>query len=116
MVELPHQKAITLSEEDYDVSVSADLLENPVDAQLRQWGLTGHADIAISLAKKCFGADIKFEKSILEREEDEVLLIEVHTSGEAEVVRRQYHRYVALVVEQIPWPEIGRISLIYYRE
>ena len=36
MVELPHQKAITLSEEDYDVSVSADLLENPVDAQLRQ--------------------------------------------------------------------------------
>ena len=116
MVELPHQKAITLSEEDYDVSVSADLLDNPVDAQLRQWGLTDHADIAISLAKKCFGADIKFEKSILEREEDEVLLIEVHTSGEAEVVRRQYHRYVALVVEQIPWPEIGRISLIYYRE
>ena len=57
MVELPHQKAITLSEEDYDVSVSADLLENPVDAQLRQWGLTGHADIAISLAKKCFGAE-----------------------------------------------------------
>ena len=115
MVELP-QQAIAPSAEDYGVSVPADLLENSVDTQVNQWGLTGHADIAISLAKKCFGADIKFEKSILEREEDEVLLIEVHTSGEAEVVRRQYHRYVALVVEQIPWPEIGRISLIYYRE
>ena len=115
MVELP-QQAIAPSAEDYGVSVPADLLENSVDTQVNQWGLTGHADIAISLAKKCFGADIKFEKSILEREEDEVLLIEVHTSGEAEVVRRQYHRYVALAVEQIPWPEIGRISLIYYRE
>ena len=115
MVELP-QKALALSAEDYGVSAPADLLENPVDAQLSQWGLTGHAEIAISLAKECFGASAKFEKSILEREEDEVLLVEVYTSGEAEVVRRQYHQYVALAVEQIPWPEIGRISLIYYRE
>ena len=75
-----------------------------------------HVDTAVSLAEECFGAHVKLEKSILEREEDAVVLIEAHTSGESEAVRQQYHQYVARAVERIPFPERSRISLVYYRE
>ena len=115
-IEPLHDRDITLSEADFRLFIPADLFENPVDTQVRRWGLADHVDTAISLAEECFGAHVKLEKSILEREEDAVVLIEAHTSGESEAVRQQYHQYVARAVERIPWPERSRISLVYYRE
>jgi len=90
---------------------------DPVEEQIQTWELTQWVTLTKTMVQKLFPAIRRVETMLSDYGDAEPgVLIKVYSEGGKEDVRQANKSLVRAMAAEIPWPEISRVNVVYFRD
>lgn len=98
-------------------AIKSPTLTKDISAFCTRLGIKKYLPIAVRIVAESFptAGEVEIHPESDPESGEDWLVLQIAVSGTRTEIRRQYDRYVARKIEQIPWPQRDAIRLLHYR-